>query len=75
MNMKYGKMIGAVAVVAALFAVWSAGTASATVMCKVDFETEELCPKESIYPVGTSFSISLKTGTSWKLNAGFTSVV
>ncbi|HET7120902.1 MAG TPA: hypothetical protein VFI17_06580 [Solirubrobacterales bacterium] len=67
-------MIAAVAAVAALFAVCSAGSASATVMCKVDFETEELCPKESIYPVGTGVSTSLKTGTSSKLNVGFTTV-
>jgi hypothetical protein len=72
--MIYGKLIAAAAVVAALFAVWAAGSASATVMCKVDFEVEKVCPKESVYPVGTSVSISLKSGTSSKLNAGFTTV-
>jgi hypothetical protein len=72
--MIYGKLIAAAVVVAALFAVWAAGSASATVMCKVDFEAEKVCPKESVYPVGTSVSISLKSGTSSKLNAGFTTV-
>lgn len=72
--MNYGKLIAAALVVAVLFAVWAAGSASATVMCKVDFETEKVCPKESVYPVGTSVGISLKSGTSSKLNAGFTTV-
>jgi hypothetical protein len=72
--MRLGTMIGAVATATALMAIWAAAPASATVMCKVDFEEEAICPKESVYPVGTGFSISLKPGTSSKLNVGFTTV-
>jgi hypothetical protein len=73
--MKYTKMITAATAVAALCALWAAGSASATVMCKTDSEIESMCPEGSVYPVGTAFGTSLKSGTSSKLNAGFTTVV
>jgi hypothetical protein len=73
--MKLGTMIGAIATATVLMAIWAAAPASATVMCKIDFEGEAICPAGSVYGTGTAVSASLKTGSASKLNVGFTTVV
>jgi hypothetical protein len=61
--MKHLKMLGLLAVTAALAAVF-AGSASATVICKNNLNTS-VCSEP--YPVGTEGTASLKAGTSMKL--------
>lgn len=61
--MKYLKMLGlAVIAAAALMAFLGAGTASATVICKVEPKSG-VCPEGSDYPAGTKGKASLKRET------------
>jgi hypothetical protein len=73
--MKYLKTLGVVAVVAAAFAAYVAGPASAagitsekTVLCKVN---ETKCAVTNQYPSGTAVAATLKSGTKAVLKAGF----
>jgi len=59
--MKYLKMLGLAMGVAGLMAVLGAGSASATVLCKV---ASNPCPVESRYGTGTTIHASLEAGRS-----------
>jgi hypothetical protein len=59
--MRYLKVLGLVAVAAALMGIAGAGTASATVACKV---TETPCAASNEWELGTFGLASLKAGTS-----------
>jgi hypothetical protein len=67
--MKYLKGLAVAAAMAALFVVFGAGPASATVICKT-----KTSPCSSIYPKGTSFNGTLTPGTTAVFKAGFATI-
>ena len=70
--MKHLKMLGLAMMAAMALAAFSgAGSASATVLCKV---ATNPCPLESRYPVGTAIDASLTAGTSMLLEGEFGSI-
>jgi len=69
--MKYLKMFGLAVGVASLMAVLGAGSASATVLCKV---ASNPCPVESRYVAGTAIDASLEAGRSLLFESGTTAI-
>jgi hypothetical protein len=67
--MKYLKMLGLAMGVASLMAFMGAGSASATVLCKV---ASSPCPVESRYGAGTTVHASLEAGRSLIFEGGST---
>lgn len=67
--MNYLKGLAIAATMAAVFVVFAAGTASATVICKT-----KTSPCGSLYPKGTTFNAVLTPGTTAVFKAGFMTI-
>lgn len=67
--MNYLKGLAVAAAMAAVFVVFGAGTASATVICKT-----KTSPCTSLYPKGTLFKGTLTPGTTAVFKAGFATI-